>query len=63
MRDELVLGIWLILCRVIGGVRALFKYRRDPTGRAWLIEGILALVIWGIGLVLLVSGVARLSIP
>ena len=58
MRAELVLGIWLILCGVLGGTRALFKYRRNPSSRAWMIEGVLSLTTWGIGVILLIHFVA-----
>jgi len=53
MRAELVLGLWLILCGSVGATRAVLKYHGDPTGRLWVVEGVLSVIAWGIGLVLL----------
>jgi hypothetical protein len=58
MRAELVLGFWLILCGVLGGVRAVLKYSRDPTERSWFIEGVLSVGAWGVGLILVVHAFA-----
>jgi hypothetical protein len=54
MRAELVLGLWLILCGSVGGTRTVLKYHRNPTGRLWVVEGILSVVAWGSGLIYLV---------
>jgi hypothetical protein len=58
MSGESVLGAWLLFGACLGTTRAVLKYRNDPVGWSWLIEGVCSVCAFGAGAMFLGHAVA-----
>jgi hypothetical protein len=59
MSFQLSLGLWLLLCAALGAWRTSLRFRKNPDTYLWQIEGMLSLLAFGLGAVLVVDAVFR----